>query len=90
MMLDVFSEHKVVIGNLLSLHANNQLPHAALITSVSGVGLTSAASSLCATLLCKRNDDEPCGECSSSAACQLVRTVIIGGWKSLRGKRVLG
>ena len=38
-MLDVFSEHKVVIGNLLSLHTNNQLPHAALITSVSGVGL---------------------------------------------------
>ena len=36
MMLDVFSEHKAVIGNLLSLHTNNQLPHAVLITSVSG------------------------------------------------------
>ena len=48
MTLDVFSEHKVVIGNLLSLDTNNQLPHAALITSVSGVGLESVASSLCA------------------------------------------
>ena len=65
MMLDVFSEHKVVIGNLLSLHTNNQLPHAALITSVSGVGLASVASSLCATLLCERDNDLPCGECSS-------------------------
>ena len=64
-MLDVFSEHKVVIGNLLSLHTNNQLPHAALITSVSGVGLASVASSLCATLLCERDNDSPCGECSS-------------------------
>ena len=57
MMLDVFSEHKAVIGNLLSLHTNNQLPHAVLITSVSGVGLASVASSLCATLLCERNND---------------------------------
>lgn len=65
MMLDVFSEHKMVIGNLLSLHTNNQLPHAALITSVSGVGLASVASSLCATLLCERDNDSPCGECSS-------------------------
>ena len=64
-MLDVFSEHKVVIGNLLSLHTNNQLPHAALITSVSGVGLASVASSLCATLLCELDNDSPCGECSS-------------------------
>ena len=64
-MLDVFSEHKMVIGNLLSLHTNNQLPHAALITSVSGVGLASVASSLCATLLCERDNDSPCGECSS-------------------------
>lgn len=64
-MLDVFSEHKVVIGNLLSLHTNNQLPHAALITSVSGVGLASVASSLCATLLCERDNGSPCGECSS-------------------------
>ena len=64
-MLDVFSEHKVVIGNLLSLHTNNQLPHAALITSVSGVGLASVASSLCATLLCERDNDSPCGECRS-------------------------
>ena len=65
MTLDVFSEHKVVIGNLLSLDTNNQLPHAALITSVSGVGLESVASSLCATLLCERDNDSPCGECSS-------------------------
>jgi DNA polymerase-3 subunit delta' len=65
MMLDVFSEHRVVVGNLLSLHTNNQLPHAVLITSVSGVGLTSVASSLCATLLCERDNDLPCGECSS-------------------------
>ena len=65
MMLDVFSEHKVVIGSLLSLHTNNQLPHAVLITSVSGVGLASVASSLCATLLCERDNDLPCGECSS-------------------------
>ena len=65
MMLDVFSEHKVVIGNLLSLHTNNQLPHAVLITSVSGVGLASVASSLCATLLCERDNHLPCGECSS-------------------------
>ena len=64
-MLDVFSEHKAVIGNLLSLHTNNQLPHAVLVTSVSGVGLASVASSLCATLLCERNNDSPCGECSS-------------------------
>ena len=65
MMLDVFSEHKAVIGNLLSLNTNNQLPHAVLITSVSGVGLTSVASSLCATLLCERDNELPCGECSS-------------------------
>ena len=65
MMLDVFSEHRVVVGNLLSLHTNNQLPHAVLITSVSGVGLTSVASSLCATLLCEQDNDSPCGECSS-------------------------
>ena len=65
MMLDVFSEHKTTIGNLLSLHTNNQLPHAILITSVSGVGLASVASSLCATLLCERDNDLPCGECSS-------------------------
>ena len=64
-MMDVFSEHKVVIGNLLSLHTNNQLPHAVLITSISGVGLASVASSLCATLLCERDNDSPCGECSS-------------------------
>jgi len=65
MMVNVFSEHRAVIRSLLSLHSNNQLPHAVLITSVSGVGLTSAASSLCATLLCERDGDEPCGECSS-------------------------
>ena len=65
MILDVFSEHKTTIGNLLSLHTNNQLPHAILITSVSGVGLASVASSLCATLLCERDNDLPCGECSS-------------------------
>ena len=64
-MRQVFSEHKMVIASLLSLHSNNQLPHAVLITSVSGVGLTSVASSLCATLLCERNVNEPCGECSS-------------------------
>ena len=65
MMLDVFSEHKVVISDLLSLHINNQLPHAVLITSVSGVGLMSTARSLCTTLLCERGSDEACGECSS-------------------------
>ena len=65
MMLDVFSEHKTTIGNLLSLHTNNQLPHAILITSVSGVGLARVASSLCATLLCERDGEEACGECSS-------------------------
>ena len=64
-MFDVFTEHKMVIGNLLSLHTNNQLPHAVLITSVSGVGLASVASSLCATLLCERDNDSPCRECSS-------------------------
>ena len=26
-MLDVFSEHKVVIGNLLSLHTNNPVSY---------------------------------------------------------------
>ena len=65
MTLDVFSEHRAVIGNLLSVHTNNQLPHAVLITSVSGVGLASVASSLCATLLCERDNDSPCGDCSS-------------------------
>ena len=65
MKLDVFSEHKVITGSLLSLHSTNQLPHAVLITSVSGVGLTSAVSSLCATLLCERHGNEPCGQCSS-------------------------
>ena len=65
MMLDVFSEHKTTIGNLLSLHTNNQLPHAILITSVSGVGLARVASSLCATLLCERDGEEACGECRS-------------------------
>ena len=65
MMPDVFSEHKTTIGNLLSLHTNNQLPHAILITSVSGVGLARVASSLCATLLCERDGEEACGECSS-------------------------
>ena len=65
MMLDVFSEHKTTIGNLLSLHSSNQLPHAILITSVSGVGLASAARSLSATLLCERDGEEACGECRS-------------------------
>ena len=90
MMLDVFSEHKVVIGNLLSLHTNNQLPHAVLITSVSGVGLTSAASSLCATLLCERNGDEPCGECSS---CSRVSAGTHGDYRWLEvseGKASIG
>ncbi len=64
MKVDVFSEHKVVIGSLLSLHTKNQLPHAVLITSVSGVGLASVASSLCATLLCELDNDSPCSECS--------------------------
>ena len=64
-MLDVFSEHKTTIGNLLSLHSSNQLPHAILITSVSGVGLASAARSLSATLLCERDGEEACGECNS-------------------------
>ena len=64
MKVDVFSEHKVVINSLLSLRTNNQLPHAVLITSVSGVGLASVASSLCATLLCELDNDSPCSECS--------------------------
>jgi len=64
-MLDVFSEHKAVIDSLLSLHFNNQLPHAVLMTSVSGIGLTRTASRLCTTLLCERDNDGPCGECSS-------------------------
>ena len=63
-MMDVFSEHKTIIGNLLSLHSNNQLPHAILITSVSGVGLVSATRCLSATLLCERDGEEACGECS--------------------------
>ena len=77
-MLDVSSEHKVVISNLLSLHTNNQLPHAVLITSVSGVGLASVASSLCATLLCERDNDSPCGECGS---CSLVSAGTHGDYR---------
>lgn len=65
MMMDVFSEHKTTIANLLSLHSSNQLPHAILITSVYGVGLASAARSLSATLLCERDGEEACGECNS-------------------------
>lgn len=65
MMMDVFAEHKSTIRNLLSLHSNNQLPHAILITSVSGVGLANAARSLSATLFCERDGEEACGECSS-------------------------
>lgn len=90
MMMDVFAEHKVVIGSLLSLHSNNQLPHAVLITSVSGVGLTSAAGSLCATLLCEQDGDEPCGECSS---CSRVLAGTHGDYRWLQvaeGKTSIG
>ena len=89
-MLDVFSEHKAVIGSLVSLHSNNHLPHAVLMTSVSGVGLTSAASSLCATLLCERNNDESCGECSS---CSRVSAGTHGDYRWLKvaeGKASIG
>ena len=64
-MVDVFSEHKTMVGYLLSLDSNNQLPHALLITSVSGVGLAGAVHSLTATLLCARDEVEACGKCSS-------------------------
>ena len=89
-MLDVFSEHKAVIGSLVSLHSNNHLPHAVLMTSVSGVGLTSAASSLCATFLCERNNDESCGECSS---CSRVSAGTHGDYRWLKvaeGKASIG
>lgn len=62
-MAVVFSEHKEVIGNLISLHTKNRLPHALLITSVSGVGLSNAASSLCTALVCEQLSDEACGQC---------------------------
>ena len=65
MILNVFSEHKTTIDNLLSLYSNNQLPHAVVITSITGVGLASTARSLCAALFCEQGDDEACGECSS-------------------------
>ena len=90
MMPDVFSEHKVVIGSLLSLHSDNELPHAVLITSVSGVGLTGAAGSLCATLLCEKDGDEPCGECSS---CSRVSAGTHGDYRWLKvaeGKTSIG
>lgn len=65
MMENLFPEHKAVIVYLLSLYSDKQLPHAMLLTSVSGVGLTSVASSMCATLLCQRGGNEACGKCSS-------------------------
>ena len=90
MKLDVFSEHKVITGSLLSLHSTNQLPHAVLITSVSGVGLTSAASSLCATLLCERDGDEPCGQCGS---CSRVSAGTHGDYRwveVVEGRAIIG
>lgn len=80
MIGDMFSEHKAVVGNLLSLHSNNQLPHAVLITSVSGVGLATAASNLCAALLCEQCSDEACGECSS---CSRVAAGTYGDYRWL-------
>ena len=90
MMMDVFSEHKATIGNLLSLDSNNQLPHAVLITSVSGVGLASSARSLCAALLCERAGDAACGECNS---CNRVSAGTHGDYRWLEvaeGKASIG
>ena len=61
----IFPEHAELVGDLLSLYSKDQLPHAVLVTSVSGVGLSNAAMRLCATLLCQRGNDEACGDCSS-------------------------
>ncbi len=61
----IFPEHAELVGDLLSLYSKDQLPHAVLVTSVSGVGLSNAAMRLCATLLCQRSSDEACGDCSS-------------------------
>ncbi len=90
MMVKLFSEHKNTIDNLLSLYSNNQLPHAVLITSVSGVGLVSTARSLCTTLLCERSSDEACGECSS---CSCVSAGTHGDYRWLdvaQGKASIG
>ena len=90
MIMDVFFEHKATIGNLLSLDSNNQLPHAVLITSVSGLGLTSSARSLCATLLCERAGDAACGECNS---CSRVSAGTHGDYRWLEvveGKASIG
>ena len=90
MMVKLFSEHKKTIDNLLSLYSNNQLPHAVLITSVSGVGLVSTARSLCTTLLCERGSDEACGECSS---CSRVSAGTHGDYRWLdvaQGKASIG
>jgi DNA polymerase III delta' subunit len=89
-MVNVFSDHKTTIDNLLSLYCNNQLPHAVLITSVSGVGLASTARSLCATLLCERSGDEACGECNS---CNRVSAGTHGDYRWLdaaEGKASIG
>ena len=90
MMVDVFSEHKAVIASLRSLQSNNQLPHAVLMTSVTGVGLTNTARSLCATFLCERGGDEACGECSS---CSRVSAGTHGDYRWLEvpeGKASIG
>jgi len=90
MMLDVFSEHKAVIASLRSLRCNNQLPHALLMTSVTGVGLANTVRSLCATFLCERGGDEACGECCS---CSRVSAGTHGDYRWLEvpeGKASIG
>ena len=90
MSLEVFPEHRVVIDNLLSLHSGDQLPHAVLVTSVSGVGLVNTVSCLCAALLCERQSDAACESCSS---CSRVSAGTHGDYRWLRvaeGKASIG
>ena len=90
MIAQPFPEHRQVIGDLVSLHAKNQLPHAVLITSISGVGLTAVAGMLCATLLCEQQAEVACGECSS---CSRVSAATHGDYRWIgmgEGKASIG
>ena len=90
MSADVFPEHRKIISELLVLHSRGQLPHAVLITSVSGIGLASAATRLCATLLCEHGHDEACGDCRS---CHRVAAATHGDYRwvgAIEGKASIG
>jgi DNA polymerase III gamma/tau subunit len=69
MSADVFPEHRKIISELLILHSRGQLPHAVLITSVSGVGLASSATRLCGTLLCEQRHDEALRRLQQLSSC---------------------